>query len=459
MKLPEKFLERMQKRLGKEYPAFLSSYENPPYKGLRINTLKIGVEEFLQNAPFPLGEQVDWEWTGFYHTQEKAGAFLEHFAGLYYLQEPSAMSVGEMTNGCKKERVLDLCAAPGGKTTLVAAQMAGDGILIANEIDKGRAKILSQNVERMGIQNCAVVSSTPERLAQQFVAYFDLILVDAPCSGEGMFKKEPNAIPEWSEENVRRCAERQRDILDCAAKMLAGGGTIIYSTCTFAEEEDEWQIEDFLKRHPEFFLYEDGMDKLYPHEVKGEGHFVAALKKSEGEQRSIKPYPVRRNMAANKAFKMFAQDFLTESAFSVISPRPFKWQDLGRHEHEVRSSAVEKSLTTLADGRMFLLPPPMPAIDAYILRLGVELGEFDGRAFKPAHALAMSLKREQVKRFIELSPQDCERYLAGETLAREIENGWCVVGFKDYPLGLCKAVNGVLKNHLPKGLRKVKSVK
>ena len=430
MNLPEQFLNRMKKRLGEEYPAFLSSYEKPPVKGLRVNTLKISVEEFLQNAPFPLGEQTEWEWTGLYHTQEKAGAFLEHFAGLYYLQEPSAMSIGDVADQYKKERVLDLCAAPGGKTTLVAAQMGGDGILIANEIDGARARILSQNVERMGIKNCAVVSSSPERLAQQFPAYFDLILVDAPCSGEGMFNKEPNAIPEWSEENVRRCAERQREILDCAAAMLAGGGTIIYSTCTFAEEEDEWQIEAFLKRHPEFFIYEDGMDKLYPHEVKGEGHFVAALKKSEGEQRSAKPYPVRRNAQANKAFQGFAKDFFV--------------------------TVPQGEITTLPDGRMYLLPGGIPAIDAYILRLGVELGEFDGKLFKPAHALAMSLKREEIKHFIELTPRDCERYLSGETIPYDTENGWCVVGFKDYPLGLCKAVNGTLKNHLPKALRKVK---
>lgn len=428
MNLPEKFLKRMQERLGKEYPAFLSSYEKPPVKGLRVNTLKTSVEDFLEHAPFPLGEQLDWEWHGFYINEEKAGGYLEHFAGLYYLQEPSAMSVGEMTDACKKERVLDLCAAPGGKTTLVAAQMEGNGILIANEIDKGRAKILSQNVERMGVKNCAVVSSTPERLAGQFPQYFDLILVDAPCSGEGMFKKEPNAIPEWSEENVKRCAARQRDILECAARMLAGGGEIIYSTCTFSEEEDEWQVRAFLERHPEFVLEQE--EKLYPHEVKGEGHYCARLMKKEGEARDCKPYPVRRNAAANKAFEVFAKDFFT------VPPKG--------------------EITTLPDGRTYLLPPGMPLIDAYVLRLGVELGEFDGRAFKPAHALAMSLKRQEVKRFIVLTREECERYLSGETLARDMENGWCIVGFGDYPLGLAKAVNGTLKNHLPKALRKVK---
>ena len=441
MKLPEKFLNRMQERLGADYPAFLSSYQNPPYRGLRVNTLKISVEDFFENAPFPIGEQiVDWEWHGFYIDEEKAGAYREHFAGLYYLQEPSAMSVGEMTDACKKERVLDLCAAPGGKTTLVAAQMEGEGILIANEIDKARAKILSQNVERMGVKNCAVISSTPERLSEQFPEYFDLVLVDAPCSGEGMFKKEPNAIPEWSEENVKRCAARQRDILECAAKMLGARGAIVYSTCTFSEEEDEWQVRAFLERHPEFKLEEEA--KYYPHEVKGEGHYCARLTKTEGEVRTLKPYPVRRNSAANKAFEAFAKDFFEESAFSLIS------------------SAVEKSLTTLPDGRMYLLPPGMPRVDAYILRLGVELGEFDGRAFKPAHALAMSLKGQQIRRFIELSSEDCERYLSGETIPCDTENGWCAVGFQGHPLGLAKAVEGTLKNHLPKGLRtRLKSVK
>ena len=428
MNLPEKFSNRMQERLGKEYPAFLSSYEKPPCKGLRVNTLKISVEDFLEHAPFPLGEQIDWEYRGFYHTQEKAGAYLEHFAGLYYLQEPSAMSVGELTEACKKERVLDLCAAPGGKTTLVAAQMEGEGILIANEIDKGRAKILSQNIERMGIKNCAVISTTPQKLAGQFPSYFDLILVDAPCSGEGMFKKEPNAIPEWSEENVARCAERQRDILDEAAKMLGAGGAIVYSTCTFSEEEDEWQVRAFLERHPEFKLEEE--EKYYPHEVKGEGHYCARLTKTEGEVRTLKPYPVRRDSAANKAFDAFAKEFFSE--------------------------APKGEITTLPDGRMYLLPPGMPAIDAYVLRLGVELGEFDGKLFKPAHALTMSLSRHQVKRFIELTRDECERYLSGETIPYNTENGWCVVGYRDYPLGLCKAVNGILKNNLPKGLRKIK---
>ena len=265
----------MKERLG-DFPAFLASYEEPPKKGLRVNTLKISPEEFVRRSPFPLSP-VEGTSCGFYVSEEKPGADVWHFAGLYYLQEPSAMTVGETAKDCPKNRVLDLCAAPGGKTTHLAAEMGGEGILIANEIDPARARALSQNVERMGITNCAVTCAPPEKLAEQFPAYFDLVLVDAPCSGEGMFKKEPNAIPEWSEENVARCALRQREILEEAAKTVSSGGRLLYSTCTFAEEEDEWQIEAFLCRHSEFTLLR--LNKLYPHEFCGEGHFCALLEK------------------------------------------------------------------------------------------------------------------------------------------------------------------------------------
>ena len=417
----------MKERLGEEFPAFLQSYQKPPVKGLRVNTLKIAPEEFSKISPFAL-EQVPWEQNGFYITEEKAGADVYHFAGLYYLQEPSAMAVGKPANACKKERVLDLCAAPGGKTTQVAAQMQGNGILIANEIDSARAKILSQNVERTGVKNCAVTNASPQQLAEQFPAYFDTILVDAPCSGEGMFKKEPNAIPEWSEENVKRCSERQKEILECAAQMLGEDGCLIYSTCTFAEEEDEWQIENFLKRHPEFELC--AQDKYYPHERAGEGHFCTQLHKKEGAAKRAKPYPIKRNIAANRAFQEFAKDFFEEIPTGEI--------------------------TTLSDGRMFLVPAGMPDFGSLrLLRLGVELGEWDGKIFKPAHALAVAMG-ENAARKVVLTRQEAENYLRGETLNAECANGWCVVCVENFPLGLGKAVSGVVKNHYPKGLRMYK---
>ena len=276
--LPEKFIKRMQERLGKDYPAFLASYREDPAKGLRINTLKLSKEEFFAIAPAEFKLQGPVTGDGVYTEGEKLGADPYHFAGLYYLQEPSAMKVGDLTLACRKERVLDLCAAPGGKTTLIAQQMGGKGILIANEIDYKRAKILSENVERMGIRNCAVLSASPETVAEKFPAYFDLVLVDAPCSGEGMFKKEENAIPEWSEENVAMCAARQRMILDRAAETVCAGGNLVYSTCTFSEEEDEGQVEAFLARHPDFTLKRQ--QKLYPHTFRGEGHFMALLERA-----------------------------------------------------------------------------------------------------------------------------------------------------------------------------------
>ncbi len=425
MELPEKFIERMQKRLGEEFPAFLSSYGRPPERGLRVNTLKISAEEFARRAPFPLGERVAWEKNAFYIGEEKPGADPYHFAGLYYLQEPSAMSVGGMSEVYPKRRVLDLCAAPGGKTTQLAAQMAGEGILIANEINFPRAKILSQNVERMGIANCAVTCAFPDTLSARFPAYFDLVLVDAPCSGEGMFKKEENAISEWSAENVARCAARQREILHEAADMVCPDGLLLYSTCTFAEEEDEWQTEDFLKRHPAFECVE--MKKIYPHLARGEGHFCALLRRREGEMRRAKPYPLLRNAQAEKAYRAFAEDFFTEPP--------------------------EGTVHTLADGRMYLVPAGMPDVTGLsLLRLGVELGEWDGKLFKPTHALAMAFGT-RARRKVLLPREEAVRYLRGETVGACLADGWCVVCVEEFPLGLGKTVSGTVKNHLPKGLR------
>ncbi len=423
----------MKERLGNDFPAFLASYERPPQKGLRVNTLKISPDEFVRRAPFPLDGPCCGDPACMYLTEEKAGADPYHFAGLYYLQEPSAMTVGETAAALPKARVLDLCAAPGGKTTHIAAQMKGEGILVANEIDPARARTLSQNVERMGVTNCAVTSAPPEKLAALFPSYFDLILVDAPCSGEGMFKKEPNAIPEWSEENVARCALRQSAILGEAAKMLAEGGRLLYSTCTFAEEEDEWQIEEFLRRHPDFVLLRQS--KLYPHHFRGEGHFCALLERKNGQNTcpspaNTKPYPVRRNAAANRAFAAFAADFFD------VCPRG--------------------EITTLADGRMYLVPAGTPDLTGLrLLRLGVELGEWDGKLFKPAHAFAMAFGGD-ARRKQTLSREESERYLRGETLATDLSDGWCAVCVEEFPLGLGKCVKGTVKNHLPKGLRKVK---
>ncbi len=411
----------MKERLGNAFPDFLRSYSYPPCRGLRVNTLKISADEFAALSPYPLGERIPWERDGFYIGEEKFGSDPLHSAGLYYLQEPSAM----LAAAGKGERVLDLCAAPGGKTTQLAAHMKGSGVLISNEVDFARAKILSQNTERMGVRNGAVTSASPERLLGLFPAFFDYILVDAPCSGEGMFKKEPNAAAEWSPEKVLGCAARQRSILDCADGMLAVGGTLVYSTCTFAEEEDEGQIENFLARHPRYVL--ESEEKLYPHERRGEGHYCARLVKREGEFCPARPYPVRRSSHANDAFYGFAEETL--------------------------GTIPTGEITTLPDGRMYLVPAGMPDCSgARLLRLGVELGEWDGKRFKPAHALAMACGAG-AKRSVRLGRAEAERYLRGEMVGTDEGDGWCVVCVGEFPLGFGKCVDGTIKNHYPKGLR------
>lgn len=425
MTLPDGFLQRMKSRLGEEFPAFFNSYGQPALRGLRVNALKIGAEEFLRRAPFPLGDRIEWEPNGFYLTQEKAGGDPYHFAGLYYLQEPSAMcAVPLLAEGLPAgARVLDLCAAPGGKTTQIASAMGGDGILVSNEVDFSRAKILAENVVRSGIKNCAVTSADAGALAQRFPDYFDAVLVDAPCSGEGMFRKEPSAVASWSAENVAGCALRQRAILDNAADMVRCGGTLVYSTCTFAEEEDEIQVDEFLKRRPDFTL--ERTVKLYPHRVAGEGHFAARFKRTGGGVREAKPFPIKQNGAAQRVFSAFCKGFMKEP---------------------------ETPVCVLADGRVYLIPQGLPALNVRTLLAGVRAGEWDGKLFKPAHALAVSYPSRDFYNYLSLSREECLAYLHGEQLSATL-NGWCVVGVEEFPLGLGKGSGGAVKNHFPKSLR------
>lgn len=422
MNLPEEFIIRMQKRLGAAYPAFLRCYDAPPVRGVRANLLKLSAEAFAALAPFA-GERVPWAEGGFYTTAEKVGHFPAWHAGLFYAQEPSAMCAAPLLAVKPGERVLDLCAAPGGKTTQLAAAMRGEGVLVANEYVFDRARILSQNVERLGVRNAAVVSADPAALAARLPQYFDKILVDAPCSGEGMFRRDETAIAEWSVQNVERCIVRQREILDSAAQMLAGGGTLVYSTCTFERGENEDQVAQFLVRHPDFVLIEQHL--LLPHAVRGEGHFAAVLQRTDGERCDAPPFPQTRNAAAERAFAAFAEEFFVR---------------------------IPAGRLTAAGDRLYLLPAGLPALAGNVLRAGLELGTFDAKRFTPAHALAMAVSADEVRSRFELSDAECVRWLRGETLSRE-GRGWGIVTWRSHSLGLCKAVGGVLKNHYPKGLR------
>ena len=307
--LPQDFTKRIKYMLGEEYEAFRESYKYEKYQAFRINGLKGSPERFLQHYGdiFRQAGQaeesfvpVPWCSTGWYYPADiRMGKYPYHEAGVYYIQEPSAMAPAEYLAAKPGERVLDLCGAPGGKSTQIAASMQGQGVLVCNEIHPARAKILSENIERMGVRNAIVTNESPDALSRIFVNYFDKIMVDAPCSGEGMFRKNPEARQEWSTENVGLCAERQAEILEAAAGMLKPGGRMVYSTCTFSPEENEDSISRFLHRHEEFYIEEvpmfDGMVpgnpewcsrpaehiertiRLWPHKVRGEGHFLAVL--------------------------------------------------------------------------------------------------------------------------------------------------------------------------------------
>ena len=462
--LPQEFLERMENMLGEEYPAFLKSYDIARYQALRLNPQKGDDVSFLNRGVFSL-ERVPWAEHGYYYTaKDTPGKHPYHEAGVYYIQEPSAMAPAayltrQMEDGAG-ERILDLCAAPGGKSTQIAAAMEGRGTLISNEIHPARAKILSENIERMGIRNAVVTNEDSGRLTKYFPAFFDGIIVDAPCSGEGMFRKDETAVTEWSPENVRRCAGRQQEILENAAMMLKPGGRLVYSTCTFAPEEDEQAIGRFLEAHPEFALEEtpdypglshgvpawgagvtDGIEKtvrIWPHRTEGEGHYAALLRKT-GEPESVK----RKYPASMKDKKLLAvyEDFCKE-----IFIEPKKW-------------TADSTMTMFGD-QLYRTPEEMVDFKGLrVLRPGLQMGEFKKNRFEPSHALALALHPSEVKQNVNLSADAPETaaYLRGETIQLSEEDagkGWCLVSVDGYSLGWGKKSGGTLKNHYPKGLRK-----
>lgn len=464
--LPQEFTDRMQKMLGDEYPAFLACYESEQYHALRFNTLKADREYLLEHVPFQL-ESVPWCGMGFYYgSQETPGKHPYHEAGVYYIQEPSAMAPAEylIREMKENERILDLCAAPGGKSTQIAAAMQGRGILVSNEIHPARAKILSENIERMGIRNALVTNETPQHLAEIFPEYFTGILVDAPCSGEGMFRKSEEACREWSLSNVELCAKRQDEILDCAAVMLAPGGSLVYSTCTFAPAENEGSISRFLARHPEFEIGQIdralGMTggiaewtvnpaenigdtvRLWPHRLRGEGHYLALLHK-RGER--IKTDAER--------FLCGAESGMTESERK--NPKT-GYADYQKFAEETLQTPLSGNCLKFGD-QLYLVPEGMPAIKGLkVLRPGLHLGTVKKNRFEPSHALALTLSPENVRHTVNFSAESSEiaGYIKGQTFAADGEKGWYLITVDGFGIGWGKLAGGVMKNHYPKGLRK-----
>ena len=428
--LPEAFLTRIQAQLGGEYDEFLLSLERPRAVALRFNPLK----GEAPSLPF-VRDNVPWEPQGYYYDPEaRPGLHVYHEAGVYYLQEASAMAPVALLDPQPGENVCDLCAAPGGKTTQIAGRMLGQGFLLCNEINPKRAKILSRNIERMGVSNALVTNEHPAALADRFPGFFDRVLVDAPCSGEGMFRKEEAAVTDWSQETVEMCARRQAEILHSAARMLRPGGRLVYSTCTFAPEEDEQAVENFLREHPEFTpetvdapWFEpapNGGHRLWPHKLLGEGHFAAVLRKAGGEAPDIPPCPGEK--------------------------LPSQWTAFAK---ELEISLPEGKALSFGQN-LFWAPMAMPNLKGLkILRPGLELGTVKKDRFEPALALALWLGScANTISFDPDSPQ-IRAYLHGDVLPAPVQ-GWCLVCAGSYSIGWGKGDRTQLKNHYPKGLRR-----
>ncbi len=445
--LPEKFKERMKAILGEEYDNFLASYDLPPVRSFRVNTDKISLEEFEKINIFD-SERIPYVKNGYYLTFEKIGNHPFHHAGMIYVQEPAAMAPSECIDFDPDWCVLDMCAAPGGKSTQLKNKLGENAVLVSNEIIPSRCKILTGNFERLGLKNTVTTCLDTGKLAKNFPKAFDFIMVDAPCSGEGMFRKDEVAIEEWSEENVRKCAIRQREILENAVICLKDGGYIVYATCTFSIEENEMVIDSFLSEHPEFELtkvkkevqdatspgifFEGCKEKnihfarrFYPHKARGEGQFMAVLhSKSE-------PTAQKNAEKAKPCTDKTVLDFLD----SVLE-------------------TYNKEMVQLSTNKAFYFTPDFPIKKGVAFSCGITIGEIKKNYILPHHQFFMGMGK-YFKRKIELKADSDElkKYLHGEEISCSCENGWAVVTVEGCAVGGVKVSNGKGKNHYPKGLR------
>ena len=509
--LPREFEIKMKKLLGAEYEEFLDSYDRPRNFGLRVNVDKISTEEFEKKAPFHL-TKIPWTENGYYYEEQDMPARHPfYYAGLYYLQEPSAMTPASRLVSQPGDRVLDLCAAPGGKATELGARLHGKGVLVANDISASRAKALLKNVEVFGIRNSFIVNEVPAKLAENFPEFFDKILVDAPCSGEGMFRKDPAVAKVWEGNKPYECAKQQKEIITRAAQMLAPGGDLLYSTCTFSPEENEQVIQFLLDSREDMEIREikpfegfapgrpdvayEGWDseesenrkmgsadlkkcvRIWPHKMAGEGHFLALLHKRvpeapAGEQKNDR-------VVSNKSeTTMDEQKNQVQGGISDI-------KGIGKPETKALteffadvSMEMNWKQVEVRKGQVYLVPEALGARKGLVfLRNGLYLGEIRKDRFEPSQSFAMALKKKEYMAVIDLDYSDMrvEKYLRGETLdvddivaknlqaaseadlpkavRKRLEKGWQLVCVNGYPLGWGKLVNGTLKNKYHAGWR------
>lgn len=432
MRFPTGFEEKYQRLLGKEAASFFSTFDQEPISAFRTNPLKEGRVTFSNPIP-----GTKWGYYG-----KVSGKSPEHVTGLIYSQEPAAQMVAQVAHPHEGMRVLDLAAAPGGKSTHLLSYLDNTGLLVSNEINNKRSKILVENIERFGARNVLVTNESAERLAKVFSSFFDLIVLDAPCSGEGMFRKQPDAMDYWSLDYPAQCATLQREILEDAVKMLANGGELVYSTCTWAPEENEeivaWLLDEFpleLVDIPKLNGMTPGIDypetaRMYPHHFKGEGQFVAKFR-FVGEHKLPKLKPARSNLTADQRSL---------------------WQIFQKEHLKVE---LKGDLQTFGD-QLYLLPLGLPDLSKVkIARNGLHLGTFKKKRFEPSFALGLALQPSEVRNKLELSQQDFEVYVGGETLQikESLPNGWYQLIIHGNGLGFAKLANQTLKNYFPKGLR------
>lgn len=483
MNLPKLFEDRMRRLLGEEYEEYLQCYSKPHYGGIRVNTLKLSPEEFEKLCPFPI-QRIPWVANGYYYdTQEQPARHPYYYAGLYYIQEPSAMTPASLLPVQKGDKVLDICAAPGGKSTELGAKLSGEGLLVSNDISNSRAKALLKNIELFGIRNALVLSEAPNKLYDYFPEYFDKILIDAPCSGEGMFRKSPAIMKNWEQYGVEYYNKLQKEIIIFAAKMLKPGGMMLYSTCTFSPEENEGTIAYLLEQFPEFHVVKaipseeeqkrlgisyEGFDfgkpewveglptdapyreelkaciRLWPHKINGEGHFITLLQKGDPKVQSDDKYAT----ASSGKTPLKGLKSISEEAKEFF--RALKLKELSEEKFYERLEVRED--------RVYLMPEGLPDTKGLrILRQGLLLGEMKKQRFEPAQALASALSISEYDKQIHMSGSSPEaiRYLKCEAIEPEakIGDGWQLVCVDGYPMGWGKMAKGSFKNKYLPGWR------
>lgn len=480
VELPESFKNRIKEQLGDEYEAYLQSFQEKSRNGLRVNTGKLSPVEFERMSPFGL-QEVPWVPNGYIYEDERPAVHPYYYAGLYYLQEPSAMTPASLLPIEPGDRVLDLCAAPGGKSTELAARLQGKGVLVSNDISNSRAKALLKNLELFGARNILVVSEAPGKLTEYFRGYFDKILVDAPCSGEGMFRKSPAIIKNWEQYGTEYYHKLQQEILPQAVEMLKPGGYLLYSTCTFSPEENEGSVQEVLDAFPEMQLVEalpanatsqgvvtvsdtaevlpkrrkcdyTGFDcghpewiengseelkktiRLWPHKIAGEGHFIALFRKDAAEE-TISGKKAGRMTGKNCALSEEAEEFLASLRMEIPRER-----------------------LQIKEERLYLLPElGVDTKGLRLLRSGLFLGEMKKKRFEPSQALACALKKGEYENCYELTADDPDviRYLKCESIEikKPCKDGWVLVTVEGFPLGWGKYSQGNFKNRYLPGWR------